>query len=90
MGVTVTGSRIPGTLCQRALRVFINEKNDNFEDQETESLKTELVGLEKRISEELEYSEKVPLDDQLDEFSIEFRYIVLCTLFLNSLHPNSI
>ena len=52
MGVTVTGSRIPGTL-----RVFINETNDNFEDQETESLKTELVGLEKRISEELEYSE---------------------------------
>ncbi len=52
---------------------YNNEKIDNFEDEETESLKTELVGLEKRISEELEYSEKVPIDDQLDEnFSFEF------------------
>ena len=49
---------------------YNNEKIDDLEDEEIES---ELVGLKKRISEELNYSEEVPIDDYLDEnFSPEF------------------
>ena len=52
---------------------YNNDKIDDFEDEETESLNTEDVGLKKRISEELKYSEEVPIDDNLDEnFSPEF------------------
>ena len=52
---------------------YNNDKIDDFEDEETESLNTEDVGLKKRISEELKYSEEVPIDNNLDEnFSPEF------------------
>ena len=52
---------------------YNNDKIDDFEDEETESLNTEDVGLKKRISEELKYSEEVPIDNNLEEnFSPEF------------------
>ena len=52
---------------------YNNDKIDDFEDEETKSLNTEEVGLKKRISEELKYSEEVPIDNNLDEnFSPEF------------------
>ena len=52
---------------------YNNDKIYESEDEGTESLTTEDVGLKKRISEELKYSEEVPIDYNLDEnFSPEF------------------
>ena len=52
---------------------YNNNEIDDFEDEENKSLNNELIGFKERISEELKYSEKVPIDDALDEnFSLEF------------------
>ena len=45
---------------------YNNENTDYFTDEERESVNKEVVGLKKRISEEVKYNEQVPIDDFLD------------------------
>ena len=54
---------------------YNNDNTDYFTDEENESVNKELVGLKKRISEELKYNEQVPIDDSLDKtFSDQFLF----------------